>query len=100
MKLAESEIASGLSTLPGWSVLNGKLHKEFRFRDFSEAFGFMTRVALVAEQMNHHPDWANVYNRVTIDLVTHDEGGISRRDLEFAQRTEKMLTSHSGPNPG
>jgi len=97
MKLTEGDIASGLSTLPGWSVLNGKLHKEFRFRDFSEAFGFMARIALVAEQMNHHPDWSNVYNRVVIDLVTHDEGGISRRDLEFAQRAERVAMP--GPSP-
>ena len=100
MKLSEKEITAGLSALPGWSVLNGKLHKEFRFGNFSEAFAFMTRVALIAEQMNHHPDWSNVYNRVVIDLVTHDEGGISRRDLEFAEKSEGVNPLHERANRG
>ena len=100
MKLSEKEIAAGLATLPGWSIVNGKLHKEFRFDNFSEAFAFMTRVALIAEQMNHHPDWSNVYNRVVIDLVTHDEGGISRRDLEFAGKSEGVNPLHERANRG
>ena len=100
MKLSEKEIAAGLATLPGWSIVNGKLHKEFRFDNFSEAFAFMTRVALIAEQMNHHPDWSNVYNRVVIDLVTHDEGGISTRDLEFAGKAEGLNPLHERANRG
>jgi len=90
-KLSESDIAAALRTLPGWSVLSGKLHKEFRFNDFVQAFGFMARVALIAEGLNHHPDWSNVYNRVVIDLATHSEGGITGYDTEFASRVEKLI---------
>ncbi len=91
-KLTEAEIASSLSSLKEWTIANGKLHKEFRFKDFNEAFGFMTRVALIAEAMNHHPEWFNVYNRVTIDLTTHDIGGISNLDFAFAGKVEKLLS--------
>jgi 4a-hydroxytetrahydrobiopterin dehydratase len=91
-KLSEAEIQSGLATLSGWSLLNGKLHKGFQFGSFIEAFGFMASVALIAESMNHHPEWSNVYNRVTIDLTTHDAGGISRRDFDLAARID-MLTN-------
>jgi 4a-hydroxytetrahydrobiopterin dehydratase len=74
-----------VAELDGWSVANGKLHREFRFADFVEAFGFMARAALVAERMNHHPDWANVWNTVTVDLVTHSAGGITDLDAELAR---------------
>lgn len=87
-KLTPQEIERGLAELSGWSVQDGKLHKEFRFRDFVQAFGFMSGVALIAEAMNHHPEWSNVYNRVVIDLTTHDAGGITGLDLEFARRVE------------
>ncbi len=90
-KLNEEEIQSALTTLGGWNIQSGKLHKEFRFTNFSEAFGFMTRVALIAEAMNHHPEWFNVYNKVVIDLTTHDVGGISSLDVEFARRVEKLM---------
>jgi len=89
-KFSEQEITSALRSLNGWSVLNGKLHKEFKFKDFVQAFGFMSSVALIAEGMNHHPDWSNVYNRVVIDLVTHDLGGISSFDVEFATKVGKL----------
>jgi len=88
--LFPSELPAALQSIPDWSVINGKLHREFRFNDFSEAFAFMTRVALVAKKMNHHPEWSNVYNRVTISLTTHDLGGISTFDLEFARKIEKF----------
>jgi 4a-hydroxytetrahydrobiopterin dehydratase len=91
-KLSERELGAALQTLRGWTVANGKLHKEFKFKDFVQAFGFMSSVALIAEGMNHHPDWSNVYNRVVIDLVTHDLGGISSLDVEFAAKVE-MLSS-------
>lgn len=91
-KRTEQEISSGIGALKGWSLANGKLHKEFKFRNFVEAFGFMTRVALIAEGMNHHPEWFNVYNRVTIDLTTHDVGGISNFDFEFAAKVEGVLS--------
>ena len=91
-KLSEQEISNKLSALKGWSAVNGKLHKEFQFKNFVQAFGFMTSIALVAESMNHHPEWFNVYNKVIIDLTTHDVGGISNFDFEFAARMEKLLT--------
>lgn len=76
--------------LPSWTVKNGKLHKEFVFGDFVEAFSFMTKVALHAEKKNHHPEWFNVYNRVTIDLMTHDAGGITPNDVELAKFIESI----------
>jgi len=90
-KKSEQEIAGDVAALKGWSLANGKLHKEFKFKNFVEAFGFMAKVALIAEQMNHHPDWSNVYNRVTIDLTTHDVGGLSNFDFEFARKVEELL---------
>jgi 4a-hydroxytetrahydrobiopterin dehydratase len=89
-KLSEKDVAAALGGLRGWTVVSGKLHKEFKFDSFVEAFGFMSSVALIAEGLNHHPDWSNVYNRVTIDLMTHSEGGITGYDVEFAGRVEKL----------
>ncbi len=83
--LSPDVIAASLAGLPGWSLQAGKLHWERTFSDFVEAFGFMSRVALLAERANHHPEWFNVYNRLTIDLTTHECGGISQRDLDLAQ---------------
>ncbi len=77
--------------LPQWSLQDGKLHRELRFADFNEAFGFMSRVALIAETMGHHPEWFNVWNRVVIDLTTHDAGGLSTLDLTLAHRIESLL---------
>ncbi len=90
-KLNDTEIDAELDNLSGWTVVNGKLHKQFQFSSFVEAFGFMARVALVAESMNHHPEWFNVYNRVTIDLMTHDAGGISALDFELAKRADEFV---------
>ena len=84
VKLTESEIAARLAALPAWSLRGGKLCRELRFADFNQAFGFMTRVALHAEALGHHPDWSNVWNRVAIELSTHDVGGISTKDFELA----------------
>lgn len=89
-KLTESEIHNYLQQLNGWSVQNGKLHKEFKFDNFIKAFGFMTQLALVAESMNHHPEWFNVYNRVTIDMMTHDANGITQLDIEFAKQANAI----------
>jgi 4a-hydroxytetrahydrobiopterin dehydratase len=83
-KLTESEIAAGIAPLTGWSVLHAKLHREYKFPDFAHAFGFMATAAPLIEKMNHHPEWANVYNRVTVDLSTHDAGGITQKDLDLA----------------
>ena len=79
-----------LAQRPQWSLQEGKLHRDLKFADFSEAFGFMARVALLAEAMGHHPEWSNVWNRVSIDLVTHDLGGISSLDQQMAERIDAM----------
>jgi 4a-hydroxytetrahydrobiopterin dehydratase len=84
-KLSQNEIEQEVSKLDNWKVVNGKIHKTFEFNDFVQAFGFMTKVAMNAERMNHHPEWFNVYNRVRVDLVTHDVNGISNYDIELAR---------------
>jgi 4a-hydroxytetrahydrobiopterin dehydratase len=83
-KLTDAEIEARLATLPGWSIVDGKLHREFQFKDFVSAFAFMTGLALVAESKNHHPEWFNVYNKVVLDLTTHDVQGISGLDFDLA----------------
>ena len=89
-KLSEQEVQAALSSHPGWTVVNGKLHREYKFKDFVQAFGFMTQVALVAEQMNHHPEWFNVYSTVRVDLTTHDVGGISQLDFTLAEKMDAL----------
>ena len=79
-----------LSALPGWTRKGKKLHRTFTFRDFSEAFGFMARVALAAEKLGHHPDWANAWNRVTVDLSTHDAGGLTVLDFLLAAEMNRL----------
>ena len=76
--------------LPAWNVVNGKLRRELRFAGFVEAFGFMAQVALVAEAMGHHPEWSNVWNRVVVELTTHDTGCVSNLDLLLAQRIDQI----------
>ena len=83
-RLRDDQIQAALASLDGWSLENGKLHKQFQFADFVTAFGFMTRAAILAEKANHHPEWFNVYSRVTVDLTTHDAGGISQYDVDLA----------------
>lgn len=92
-KLTDAEISAELASLPGWSVVNGKLHCEFTCKDFSEAFGKMSRVALAAEKMDHHPDWSNVWNKVTVDLVTHSSGGITKLDFELARKIQAIFSA-------
>ena len=86
-RLTEAERAALAGKLQGWSLVQGceAIERSFRFRDFSEAWGFMNRVALLAESQNHHPDWSNVYNRVRIELSTHDAGGLTDNDVKLAQ---------------
>lgn len=84
-KLSEEQVQSALVDLPGWEVKDGKLHKDFEFKNFNEAFGFMTRAALHIEQMGHHPEWFNVYNKLKVDLQTHDAGGITENDTKLAK---------------
>lgn len=90
-RLSDDELQAALAGLPGWSVEEGALHKVFTFADFPEAFGFMTRVALAAERMNHHPDWTNSYNRVTVNLRTHDLNALSTYDVELARRIDALV---------
>lgn len=84
--LTEAAITRRLEEIPGWSVVNGKLHREFRFADFTGAFAFMTACALEAEKLNHHPEWSNVWATVRVDLATHDAGGITELDFQLAAR--------------
>ncbi len=84
-KLSQEQIEKELKNLEGWSISSGKLHKEFEFTDFNEAFGFMTRAALHIEKLNHHPEWFNVYNKLTIELTTHDAQGITENDINLAK---------------
>jgi 4a-hydroxytetrahydrobiopterin dehydratase len=88
MKLSDAEIQARLAKLPDWTIREGRLHRELTFKDFVQAFGFMTRCALLAEKRDHHPEWFNVYNKVFIDLTTHDVGGISAKDFELAAAME------------
>ncbi|MEZ5573947.1 MAG: 4a-hydroxytetrahydrobiopterin dehydratase [Halioglobus sp.] len=90
-KLADSAIKTRLGELRDWRLSDDKLYRRFVFQDFVEAFGFMSRVALLAETMNHHPEWSNVYNRVEIYLTTHDAGGITERDFTLAGRINALL---------
>ena len=85
-KLNEAERAAALASLPGWQWNEGRdaIARSFRFRDFNQAFGFMARVALLAEKADHHPEWSNVWNKVDILLTTHDAGGLTRRDVDLA----------------
>jgi 4a-hydroxytetrahydrobiopterin dehydratase len=86
-KLSTQEISAALQNLPSWKLNpQNRLEAEFTFRNFPEAFSFMTRVAFEAERLNHHPDWSNTYNRVKVELMTHDVGGITEKDLELARR--------------
>ncbi len=90
-KLSEDQVQNALrSDLPGWQVKEGKLHKDFEFKDFNEAFGFMTRAALHIEKMNHHPEWFNVYNKLSVDLQTHDAGGITENDTKLAKTLNSL----------
>jgi 4a-hydroxytetrahydrobiopterin dehydratase len=89
-KLRDDEIAARLAERTAWTLSEGKLFREFRFKDFVGAFGFMSRAALVAERMDHHPEWSNVYNRVRVHLTTHDCQGLSERDFALAQRMDEL----------
>jgi len=83
-KLEPAELETALAKLSGWQVANGKLHRTYTFKDFADAFAFMTACALRIQVLDHHPEWSNVYSTVNVDLVTHDAGGITGRDVELA----------------
>jgi|SRR5450432_2335997 4a-hydroxytetrahydrobiopterin dehydratase len=90
VKLSAAEIATALSELPDWKLHAGKLHREYEFADFVIAFGFMASAALVAQGMDHHPEWFNVWNKVRVDLATHDAGGVTPLDVKLAHAMEKL----------
>lgn len=90
-KLTDAEVNEKLGQAKGWSLRGGKLHREFQCKDFVAAFGNMTRVALVAESMNHHPEWFNVWNKVVVDLNTHDVQGISDQDFKLAAKIDEIF---------
>ena len=89
-KLTQAEIAAALVKLPGWKVVNAKLHREYKFPDFIHAFGFMATCATAIQAMDHHPEWFNVYGTVKIDLSTHDAGGITQKDIDLAKLLESF----------
>jgi 4a-hydroxytetrahydrobiopterin dehydratase len=89
-KATDEEIGAVIDELGAWTVEEGKLHREYVFRDFVQAFGFMTQAALLAERAAHHPEWFNVYNRVVVDLTTHEASGITQRDFELARGMEQI----------
>ena len=94
-KLDDAEVARRLAALPGWSLQDGSLHRELAFADFPAAWAFMSRIALEAERMGHHPDWCNSYDRVVVELQTHDVGGITELDFTLAERIQA-----AAPSPG
>lgn len=99
-KLTDAEIKALLPKLRGWKIVNGKLHQEYVCKDFVTAFGNMTRVALVAEAMNHHPEWSNVWNKVVIDLTTHSVKGISDYDFVLAEKIDDIFVPVSAVSVG
>ena len=89
-KLSDEQIQTALQDLEGWSVVDGKLHKEFQFSDFNEAFGFMARASMHIEKMNHHPEWFNVYNKVEVTLATHTASGVTEKDIDLATAMDRF----------
>ena len=88
MILSDTQLEKYLEDLKEWKIKDGKLFKEFKFLDFDKAFEFMSLVAIMAEAMDHHPEWSNVYNKVEINLVTHSEGGITQLDIDLAKQID------------
>ncbi len=95
-RLSDADVQAQLNEVARWEVVEGKLHREFRFTNFVEAFGFMAQVALLAERRDHHPEWSNVYNRVTIDLTTHDAGGLTALDFDLARSVDQAFETRHG----
>ena len=96
-KLSDEQIQTALQDLEGWSVVDGKLHKEFQFSDFNEAFGFMARASMHIEKMNHHPEWFNVYNKLVVDLMTHDASGITENDMKRKHAIRELAMDYGVP---
>jgi 4a-hydroxytetrahydrobiopterin dehydratase len=89
-KLSDAKLQAALAKLPGWALAGGKLHREYKFPDFVHAFGFMTTAAIAIEKNNHHPEWFNVYNKVVVDLTTHDAKGITSKDVDLAKLLDSL----------
>ena len=96
VRLGPSGIAAALSKLPGWKLKAGKLHRDYKFVDFVAAFSFMTGAALIAQSLDHHPEWFNVWNKVRIDLATHDAGGVTALDVKLAHAMEELANRQLG----
>ena len=84
-KLSAGEVDAAMADVPGWTLKGDGIERSYKFKDFTQAFGFMARVALLAEKADHHPEWSNVYNKVEIRLTTHDAGGLSAKDFDLAR---------------
>ena len=95
-KATDIQIQEFVAEYGSWSVENNKLHREYVFADFIQAFGFMTAVAQIAESADHHPEWFNVYRKVVVDLTTHEADGITERDFNLARRMEEIATQNQG----
>jgi 4a-hydroxytetrahydrobiopterin dehydratase len=95
--LDERTRAAALARVPDWRPVSGRdaIARSYRFKDFNAAFGFMTRVALLAEKMNHHPEWSNVWNKVEVTLTTHSAGGLTERDIRLAEAMDRVAAQHS-----
>jgi len=91
--LEQTQLDSFIEKNPSWIIDNKMIKKEFKFDDFIDAFGFMSKVALLSEKMDHHPDWQNTYNKVKINLTTHDEGGITTKDIKLAESIDKLINT-------
>jgi 4a-hydroxytetrahydrobiopterin dehydratase len=91
IRISTEKVSEEIKNLPGWSIKDEKLHKDFEFESFNQAFGFMTRAAMEIEKMNHHPEWFNVYNRLSVDLTTHDAGGITENDIQLAKILNSLV---------
>lgn len=89
--MSEDQLNSALEDLSSWQRRGDRICKQFKFKDFVTAFGWMTQVALIAERMNHHPEWRNVYNQVSVELTSHDAGGITQRDIQLAQAMDHLV---------
>ena len=91
--IEKNQLDSFIEKNPSWIIDNKTIKKEFKFEDFIEAFGFMSKVALLSEKIDHHPDWQNIYNKVKINLTTHDKGGITTNDIKLAEAIDKLINT-------
>jgi 4a-hydroxytetrahydrobiopterin dehydratase len=97
-KASDREVQAVVEELGSWTIVNGKLHREYRFSSFVQAFGFMAQVALLAERAGHHPEWFNVYRTVVVDLTTHDAGGLTEKDFRLARQMEEIAEGMGQPS--